>query len=389
MTRDQIRKYIKDNWQKTDSDLGKHCGISAEAARSVRRRLGLTGKPENSHPEYKLPIADQIIKDQERLSETAEKSNLKKKNIELMKLLSVRDAEKAAILMLAEPKKPSPIKAVKGSGTSEATAVVIASDWHVEEEVLPQKVSYRNRFNLDISKMRAEQFFQNALRLIRKEQQDVEINTMVLGLLGDFISNNIHEELLENCLLRPIEAILYAQELIQAGIQFLVDNSKLKLVIVCHSGNHGRITKKIHISTEQGNSLEYFMYHSLKNHFRDNDRVEFVIAEGYHTYLEVYDKVVRLHHGHAMSYGGGIGGLTIPVSKAISQWNITRPADYDAFGHFHQYLPHTRFTSNGSLIGFSPYAVQIKAEFQAPAQSFYLIDKKRGKTIHAPILFNV
>ena len=40
---------------------------------------------------------------------------------------------------------------------------------------------------------------------------------------------------------------------------------------------------------------------------------------------------------------------------------------------------------NGSLAGYSPYALSIKADYNEPSQVFFLMDKKRGKTIVAPI----
>jgi hypothetical protein len=44
------------------------------------------------------------------------------------------------------------------------------------------------------------------------------------------------------------------------------------------------------------------------------------------------------------------------------------------------------FVSNGSIIGHNAYAISIKADYEKPRQTLVLIDKKRGKTIVAPIL---
>ena len=46
---------------------------------------------------------------------------------------------------------------------AEAAVVLVASDWHVEENVDPAKVSYLNEFNIDIAKSRAETFFRAGL----------------------------------------------------------------------------------------------------------------------------------------------------------------------------------------------------------------------------------
>jgi hypothetical protein len=272
---------------------------------------------------------------------------------------------------------------------SEATAVVLASDFHVEEEVRKSKVNGLNHFNLDIAKARVHQFFQRIVKMVRKEQQDIAIKELVLWLGGDFISGNIHDELLENCLLQPVEAILYAQELLASGIAYILAHTKLKITIPCSCGNHSRITAKTHISTEQGNSLEYFMYCNLKTMFSSEKRITFVITEGYHTLIQVYGRTLRLHHGHALRFNGGVGGLSIPVNKAIAQWNKAIPATWDCYGHWHTYMPMSNFIGNGSLIGYNAFALSIKADYERPQQAMFLIDKTRGKTVHIPLLFDI
>jgi hypothetical protein len=130
------------------------------------------------------------------------------------------------------------------------------------------------------------------------------------------------------------------------------------------------------------------MYAALAAHFRNEPRVEFLVAMGYHSYVELYGKTIRFHHGHAINYGGGVGGITIPVKKAIANWQRGRKADLDCFGHFHQFMDGGTFIANGSMIGYNAFALQIKAEFEKPKQAFFLWDKTRGKTVTAPILFD-
>ena len=128
------------------------------------------------------------------------------------------------------------------------------------------------------------------------------------------------------------------------------------------------------------------MYLHLAAYFRQEPRVTFKIADGIHSYVQIYDQTVRFQHGHAIKYGGGVGGIYIPVNKSIAQWNRARHADLDIFGHFHQQVDGGNFLCNGSLIGYSAYALSIKASFEPPKQTLILIDKKRGKTANWPIL---
>ena len=270
------------------------------------------------------------------------------------------------------------------SQASIMAAFAIASDFHIEENVKPESVGGSNEYNLRIAKKRSEAFFVNTLKLVNKEAQDAHIETLVLALLGDFISGNIHEELMESCEVPPTEAAVLAQNFLASGIEYLLANSDLKLVIPCCVGNHSRITTKVHVSTEQGNSLEWIIYSNLAMYFKKEPRVTFVLSKDYFTFIEVYGKVIRFHHGHGMKYGGGIGGITIPILKAIARYDLQRTADLDVFGHFHSPMAMDKFVSNGCLIGDTPYSRRLGFTGK-PQQQFFLMDKKNGRTGVFPI----
>ena len=85
----------------------------------------------------------------------------------------------------------------KKSKGGEAVAIAVASDWHVEEVVTRESTDGTNEYNMAIAKSRAEKFFRNTLVLVNKERQGVTIDTLILALLGDFISPSIHPELVE------------------------------------------------------------------------------------------------------------------------------------------------------------------------------------------------
>lgn len=323
----------------------------------------------------------------------AKKDDNRKLLDEAKERIRILEKERAAFLGLEnrdvvpyviEPKVPS-------EHNSEAVAFMIASDWHNEERVRRGDVSDLNEYNLDIFQKRADNFFRGGQRLWEINRRDNEIKTIVLGLLGDFITGSIHEDAAESNYLPPADAIMNAEEKIVSGINFLLEHTDAEeLVVPCHSGNHGRMTKKQRHSTEMGNSLEEVMYRHLEKTYADHPRVKFRIASGYHSYLSLWDKfLIRFHHGHNIRYQGGVGGLTIPVNKAINDWNKQeryRAVNLDVFGHFHQYVSHSNFVCNGSLIGYNSYAVAIKAPFERPQQAFFLVGRKfMSRTISAPI----
>lgn len=329
-----------------------------------------------------------VASDRERLRLQGDNQVLKKKyDAALKDIKRLETTLGAAEAIEALGVEPFAIEPEHGTGTSEGTVIAVASDWHVEERVDPQLVSGLNTYNTDIARERAETFFRGTLRLTNLLAQDIKIKNIVMPLLGDFISNQIHEDFAEINQLQPTHAIVFAQNLIIGGIEYILDNSDYTLIVPCHSGNHGRVTHKVRFGAENGHSLEYLMYLHMAAYFRGNDRVQFRISDGYHQYLEVYGQTIRLHHGHAINYQGGIGGIFIPAFKAISQWDKARRADLDIFGHFHQMKDGGKFVCNGSLIGYNSFALSIKADYEPPRQTMLLIDKKRGRTCTWPILF--
>lgn len=356
---------------------------------TVRRNLAAAGI-DHTAPLVKVVTAtpaERLLLEQAKLEDRQHDN--KKILAEAVKKISLLEHEKEAILNLTN-RTPQlyDIAPQMPSGNSESVAFMIMSDWHSEEEVLLGQVGGLNEHNLEIGSRRAENAWKGCQRFYDILKRDTHIGTIVLGLLGDFITNSIHEDGAESNLLAPSDAIYRVQNMLLSGIKFLLKNTSANLLIVCHSGNHGRTTKEQRIATEQGNSLEQYMYYNMRDILANEPRATFQIADGYHSYVRLFDGkyVVRTHHGHGMNYGGGAGGIMVPVNKAIAQWNKGVKADLDVFGHFHTRLDGGNFVANGSLIGYNAYALRIKADYEKPSQTFFVVNKKyNSKGIVTPI----
>lgn len=331
---------------------------------------------------------NELVRDQRKQTEKQKLASLTKRYGAALDRIAELEAKVSSVGKLSGSVAIHRIDATTPSGNGEAACVWVASDWHVDEKVNAVTVNNLNRYGMAIAKKRSETFFRSSLRITQMLGRDIEVKTVILALLGDFYSGHIHDELVEVTETQPVRAVIYAQNLIASGIQYVLDNSEYDLVIPCHSGNHGRTTKTTHFATENGHSLEYFMYRNLEQHFAGNPRVRFLISESYLSYVRVFGWTLRFHHGHATRYSGGVGGLTIPMNKAIAQWDKAIKADYSICGHYHQFTDGGNFLVNGSLIGYNAYAMSIKAAFEKPKQMLFLLDKKRGKTVTAPILFD-
>jgi len=273
----------------------------------------------------------------------------------------------------------------------EAVAFTLASDWHLDEEVNPVEIGGVNAYNLTIAKQRVEMYFRVVLKLLNMCRTESTIKRLVVGALGDFISGWIHEELMEASSMVPTEAVVQVFELWVNGLDFLLRESNLEEIdVVCSCGNHSRITKRNQIKKSHLKSYEWILYQFLVKHYamKKEKRIKFKLPEGYFNWLTVYEKDIRFHHGNRIRYGGGIGGIHIPLRKAIAQWNKTRHADLDCLGHWHTRETSRDYVINGSVIGYNEFAESIKADYAPPEQAFFIIHPKFGKTAEFPIVLS-
>lgn len=265
------------------------------------------------------------------------------------------------------------------SKLAEATPLVLASDWHVEEQVLPERVEYRNRYNLEISTRRMTRFFE-AFRWGMKHQRDVfKIRDAILWLGGDFMTNFLHEDDVENNLLAPLETLLFLRDNLITGIDYLLEDPEIeRYILPCNDGNHARLTKKMRSATRVKHSIEVALYALLAKHYEKEPRIQFKLPTSQFTFLDdVYGRTIRFLHGDVFKYAGGVGGITVPLFRALARWEKLKHADLTAMGHWHQRYCLPDVMVNGSLIGYNSYAMAGGFPFEAPVQSMRMLDPRR------------
>ena len=371
---------VNDAVHRLSAEIGKV--VDPNNIRAAMRRRGMRMPTEylrSPEPEHVDPIQRQERQTQAKV--------LRREHAALLdEVREARERERVLLALDRPDREHSLPRREKRRGSREACAVILASDWHIEETVEAAKVSGRNSYNIGVSHRRVGRFFSGAEWLLGMQRQAFTIRDVVLWLGGDLISGFIHEELQEGNALSPTEAILRLRDWLTDGIdRMLRDDDTRRLVIPCSYGNHGRTGPRKKVSRGAENSYEWLLYRILEKHYEGEKRVTFQVARGEHTYLDVYGHSLHFTHGDSVNYGGGVGGITIPLNKAISGWNTVRRADLHHIGHFHQLTWTRDAVVNGSLIGYSPYAYHVKAHYEPPQQAFYVLDAKRGRSIAAPI----
>jgi hypothetical protein len=358
------------------TEVAHKIGRSRAAVELKCSRMGIRPTERMNGPTSVVP--DPV----ERREKIDENVRLRSENDDLVRRLREANARQKFIDKAAEYRTPPKIISRYAKvGTREMTPVVLASDWHVEEEVQAESIAGRNEYNLEIADERIKRFFRAIVWHVEHHRASgrITIRDLVLWLGGDLYSGFIHDELKETNSLQPTLAIRWLIPRLRDGIYSLLEHLKLeRLVIPCSHGNHGRTTKKSQVATGYANSFDWLMYHSLKDEFRDDPRVRFEITASAHQYVDVYGNIVHFHHGDEVQYQGGIGGLGIPLLKAVPMWDRVKPALVHCIGHWHQFRDLGRALVNGSLIGFNAYAQKIRAEFEEPRQMLFFVDSKRG-----------
>lgn len=384
--------WTKARIRRTKEILGKHISVAAAAdavgrefkvkctANSVRHALKAAGEP----TPFSLLKGPEIhpVEHREKLDQQAAD---KRKINDLVQEL--RDAKaRQAFLDELKQMKPTPkiVQREYKSGLREMTGVVLASDWHVEETVESESVAYRNEYNLEIAGQRIDRFFHGIVWNFEHHRASgkIALRDLVFWLGGDLISGFIHEDLVESNQLSPTETVVWLMPRIRDGLKLLADKLDLNsLVIPCSYGNHGRTGQKSRIQNGYSNSYEWLMYKMLADGMKGDPRIRFEVTNSAHQYVEVYDHNLHFTHGDSLKYAGGVGGLAIPLLKAISAWNSIKYSTVHHIGHFHQLRDFGCAQANGSLIGYGPYSQHIRAEYEVPQQAFYLFDSRRGKCV--------
>lgn len=341
----------------------------------------------NPEEKAEVKISDTIAYERAERAGKSQINELRRRNDYLLKTLEESERNYDDLLNV---KQPVEILSISPSGKtnkmSRAIPIISLSDWHIEERVESGVVNGFNEYNVKIAEQRAKNLFTNMLKVNLILSRDVVINDMIIWLGGDFISGYIHDELIENNHLSPLEAIRVAKKMIISGIEFILKETKLNLIIPCSVGNHGRNTKKMHISTSYKTNYEYMMYCDLQDFYSKNKRIKFHITKSDDCYVEVLGRINRFFHGEQIKYGGGIGGLTVPLIKFIHRKNQQQHADMNFLGHFHQNLYPTQDSCvNGSMIGLSGYGYKLGFRPEVPCQAYTLLNDKYGYTIKTPI----
>lgn len=293
--------------------------------------------------------------------------------------------EEAEGLALKPPKWLSPAQPKK----SAATLVVMLSDLHLDEVVIPDEVDFLNCYNREIAKLRLERWSQNVIKLARHHLSGVTWDGVVILLGGDIFSGDIHEELAQTNEDTMLGSLLYWSEQIAAAIDLLtIEFGKCHVASV--PGNHGRMTRKPRAKLRAKTNFDWLLGKMLERHFAKDRRITFQVPEGTDVLIKVYEHGHLMTHGDQAFGGGGIGGIYPPImrlrARKAQRYHATN-ANFTTLwmGHWHQYLSTPSLIVNGSMKGWDEYAAVSNFSYEVPQQALAVVAPDKGITFQAPV----
>lgn len=274
---------------------------------------------------------------------------------------------------------------------SSVTPTLMVSDTHAAETVDPRLLFGVNSYNLDIFEQRMQYLCRNTIEVLTQHMQ-YDYPAIVVGINGDIVSGNLHEETMITNELPIMPAFLRALSVFKSFLTGLADAFGRVEVKATAGGNHGRTTKKVPSKIRAYTNFDWLLSRLLETHFAEigDTRIQFDISDGNDIQYKIYDHRFCMTHGDDFKGGQGYIGPFAPITRNDGKKRNAAQSygmGYDTLliGHFHQLMFLPAGVVNGSVVGYNEYAKDKSFPFSLPQQALFLTHARRGITGRWPI----
>lgn len=270
-----------------------------------------------------------------------------------------------------------------------ATPVLLLSDLHLDEVVESAEMDGINEYSREVAEVRLVEVVESVIKLTRNYVAGCEIDGIVVAMLGDTITGDIHEELARTNEDTVPGSIVHWVPLLAAALTRLADEFG-HVFVPCVDGNHDRTQKQTPKKKRAESSFAWIIYNWLADTLRDDTRIQFSITPAAEQIVNVYSTTFLLSHGDSFRSQGGVGGLYPSMLKWLLKrkdfYSQTgRKFDYALIGHWHQLLWGRDFVVNGSLKGYDEYARDGGFGFERPQQALFFVTPENGVVQRLPV----
>lgn len=246
-----------------------------------------------------------------------------------------------------------PIKHVNPSspqGHQAQTVIAPLTDTHIGEHVYAEQMNGLNEYTFEIFNKRLYGWANQVLRHVEYRRKIAPVNELIVPMLGDMISGDIHEELSRSNLANCMEQMIRGANLIAQSLMLLAPHFE-KVRVPCVVGNHGRMTRKPPMK-DKYMDWDYLLYQFLAAFCNNQENIEFDIPKSFINVFSVHNRNILIMHGDSISGAGSSMAITGAISKlrGVLQYrkslqdelegatDIVGELEFDSvmIGHFHR-----------------------------------------------------
>ena len=344
--------------------------IKSKTIQKEMKKSGLTSD------EQVIRLSDQNTKLKQELTDSKRSSGLFK--------------ELASIIENTKPIDYIPeLRINKKSSKSEESAILLLSDSHADQQILPQRVNNLESYNFNTFCKRCEKIVETTISHLTENMSTFSYKTLYIFSLGDLISGTIHGAKEHSEWKNSIKSSINTGEVFARMISDLSVHFQ-KIVFVAVNGNHGKYGFKKNYR-ESLENWDYLVATQIKTRLKnliDAGRVDVEIPDSWSALVKIYDYNCLLMHGD--DFKGGSAGLPHyaiqrKTYRLISLGAITNTLPHYTFlGHFHSSgaLSNTigKTFINGAMPATDDFAYNSLSAYSEPSQTLLGFHPKYGVT---------
>ena len=366
-------------------DIAKALNLSINAIHTQSQRLGVSIKPNVGQPitEERWALERQGLNDTIRELRT-ELSAVRRETI---------DAKSVRRQILGLPESPPDIPKwiIKpGKAGKAGTPFLQFSDTHWAEKISLEETSGINEYGLVIGQQRIRRIIEKTISICFEHTVNPKYDGIVVNVLGDMVSGDIHEDLSLTNEVPIMPAVLDLFGVLIWAFTTLADRFG-RVFVPWVPGNHGRNTTRLLFKGRHYRNFDWLLGCLLERHFQADKRLQFYISpDGTDAYFTVAGFRFLSTHGDQLGVKGGDGiiGVLGPMARGtIKIANQVRKMgqdfDYLSIGHFHTAgrPPGISLITNGSVCGWGEWArLGIRATPEPPKQNLFFVHPDYGVT---------
>ena len=242
-----------------------------------------------------------------------------------------------------------PYQQIKGKAEHSQIVVAPLTDTHIGEYINENQMVGMNSYDMELFNKRLYGWANQLLALVNYRRNIANIDILIIPMLGDMISGDIHDELARSNVENNMMQMLKGAYLISQAILLLAPHFK-EIRVPCVVGNHGRMTHKPVMKNRVTTDWDYMLYQWVAVFLKNQKHIKFEIPESFFHIFPVYNNKILIMHGDSIAGGGNSVSILNSISKLRSavqfKNNINIEMDVDKtelnhfdtvmMGHFHR-----------------------------------------------------